>query len=215
VIQNRLAILTLGAVLCASQLSVPVRAGTSDELHPFTHMALIPAGADLNSIRFVSAKMVKVPTGMRYITNADTCAALAYRDPGGSMYCDFAMPASPVEAYQVTYSYRGQPLASDEYGNRSFQFEVFFRPEELPPALRNALAAGKLSRTQIAEDFTVKTSLEPVERTVIDNRRSSFCNAIVKDGLWKLTDPNCRDQVSYKTSAVEPDYITVQVQPVR
>jgi len=184
------------------------------DLHPFTHFAYIPAGSDLSTIRFEKAKTVEVAIKIRYRTDTDYCAELPFRDPGGSMLCPCSETESLATAYKVTYSFRGQPLASDEYGGRYFFFHVYFRPDELAREVRKALSARKLNRVETADYFTVKTSREAVQRVVIDETRSGFCDAIVRDGLWTDTDPDCLDRINYKTITTPSDYITVRVDPV-
>jgi hypothetical protein len=155
----------------------PVRAGQDTEvrnLQPFTHFTWIPADSDKGTIRFERAKMVQVPTRITYTMNY--CQELAFRDPGGSMYCPYAQTESPAPAYEVTYSYIGRPLASDEYGGRNITFYVYFRPDELAPDVRQALTAKKRDRADLAEYFTVNAFREPVRRIVIDQAQSRFCD---------------------------------------
>jgi hypothetical protein len=121
---------------------------------------------------------------------------------------------SPTTAYQITYSFRGQPLASDEYGNTYFTFHVYFRPDELALEIRNALSTRKLGREDTAGYFMVTTSREPVQRVVIDEARSGFCGTVLRDGSWILADPDCPDRINYKTITIPSDYITVRVDPV-
>jgi hypothetical protein len=185
-----------------------------EDLHPFTHFALIPAGSDLRTIRFENAKTVEVPTKIIYTTDTDYCAELAFRDPGGSMYCRRMQTESPTTAYEVTYSFRGQPLASDENGNTHFTFHVYFRLGELAAEVRNALSTRKLGRADTAGYFTVTTSRELVQRVVIDGARSHFCDTILRDGSWTDTDSDCQDRIYYKTIATASDYIRVRVDPV-
>jgi len=224
--------LTLGALLCGGLLGSCFRAQAADnetgvvtydpsslkvqvqDLHPFTHFALLPAGSDVRTIRFENAKTVEVATKIIYTTDTDYCAELAFRDPGGSTYCQRMQTESPTAAYEITYSFRGQPLASDEYGNTHFTFHVYFRPEDLAPEVRNALSTRKLGRAETAGYFTVTTSRETIQRVVIDETRSNFCDAILRDGSWTLADPDCLDRISYKTITTPSDYISVRVDPV-
>jgi hypothetical protein len=130
------------------------------------------------------------------------------------MYCPYTEDESPAPAYEVTYSFKGQPLASDEYGDRYFTFQVYFRPEELPPGLRRALSIGKMKRSELTTYFNVATSRPAVRAAVIDEANSSFCDGNYMDGNWIQRDPNCKDKVSFKTVTKPSDYITVQVDPV-
>jgi hypothetical protein len=83
------------------------------DLRPFTHAALIPVGADLSSIRFQGVKVVTIATKSRTAADQRHCDEVALRDPGGSLYCPFVQPEAFTRAYQVTYSFDGEPLTSD------------------------------------------------------------------------------------------------------
>jgi hypothetical protein len=130
------------------------------------------------------------------------------------MFCPYTEDASPMPAYEVVYSFTGQPLASDEYGNRYFTFQVYFRPEELSPGLRRALSIGKMKRSELATYFNVATSRPAVRAAVIDEANSSFCDGNYIDSNWIQKDPKCKDKVSFKTVTKPSDYITVQVDPI-
>ncbi len=184
------------------------------DLTPFTHTADIPADSDLTSIRFESAKTVQVPTKVRSTTDTDYCAELAFRDPGGSRNCPGKEYESFATAFQVTYSYSGPPLVSDEFGNSNFTFQVFFQPEELDPQARKAILERKLSREEVGSYFVVKTLRESFVRFVVDEARSSICEKKPKDGLWVPVDSNCHDALQYKVVAVPSDYVTIRVDPV-
>jgi hypothetical protein len=185
-----------------------------EDLHPFTHVTSIPATTDPQTIKFERVKAAKVFTKVKSTMDPGYCENLQFRGTGGSMYCPHTQATSPAPAYEVTYSYTGQPLASDEYGNRYFTFQVYFRPEELAPAVRRALSVGKMNRADLATYFNVTTSRQPVRATVIDRANSSFCDLHIVDGSWTPNDPKCRDNVRFKTVTVLSDYITVQVNPV-
>jgi hypothetical protein len=184
-----------------------------EDLHPFTHLAFISADSDLESIRFEKVKATKVFTERKSTMDPGYCYDLQFRDPGGSMYCPYVQEESPALAYEVTYSFTGQPLASDEYGNRNFTFQVYFRPEELPQALQTAISRGKVKRAELATYFNVATSRLPVRSAVIDEANSSFCDGNYMDGNWIQKDPKCQDKVSVKTVTIPSDYITVRVEP--
>ena len=77
--------------------------------NPFTHVARIPANADLASIQFRGAKHVSVPTKVRVVQDPSYCEELAFREPGGSMYCPYTKTEAPAPAYEVTYSYTANP----------------------------------------------------------------------------------------------------------
>ena len=130
------------------------------------------------------------------------------------MYCPYTEDQSPAAAYRVTYSYRGQPMASDEYGNTYYTFSVYFRPEELSPVVREALAKPKVSKADAAEYFDLTTDRTPIRQVVIDDAASTFCGGnFVKGGLWTHTDSKCQDKIVYNTITAPSDYITVKVDP--
>ena len=186
------------------------------DLHPFTHVAYIPADANLSSIKMEGIKAVKVATRLRSVTSSTSYCEYQYRfaEPGGSMYCPQITNESAVPAYQVSYSFKGQPMASDEYGNTSFTFSVYFRAGELDPALLRALSSGSVSRTAAAEFFQLASSRGSVPQTVIDRAKSKFCDGTYVDGNWIHTNPKCEDAVAYKVIAVPSPYIAVKVNPV-
>jgi hypothetical protein len=117
----------LDNVITAAPASGPVT--QTQNLNPFSHVALIPANADLKSIQFEKIRPVKVPTAIRYTMDAHQCELISSPDPGGSVACQYAQTESPVPAYEANYSYSGEPLASDEQANRKYTFAVYFRPE--------------------------------------------------------------------------------------
>jgi hypothetical protein len=185
-----------------------------EDLQPFTHLALIPAGSEKGTIRLERAKMVQVATRITYAMNSAYCEELAFRDPGGSMYCPSIHTGSPATAYELTYSYIGQPLVSDEYADRKFTFAVYFRPDELASQVRQAFTEKKQGRADLAGYFTVTALNEPVRRIVIDEAKSRFCNGNFVDGLWTRSNATCKDEI-YTTAIDGPsDYITVKVDPV-
>ena len=184
------------------------------DLHPFTHLASIPASSDPAKIKIEKVKATRVFTKEKTIVDPGYCKDLSFRDPGGSMFCPYTEDASPTPAYEVIYSFKGQPLASDEYGNRYFTFQVYFRPEELSPGLRRALSIGKMKRAELATYFNLTTSRTPIRAAVINQAKSSFCDGNYVDGNWIQKDPNCKDKVSFKTVTRPSDYITVRVEPI-
>jgi hypothetical protein len=143
------------------------------DLHPFTHFASIPASSDPAKIKFEKVKATRVFTEEKTIVHPGYCKDLPFRDPGGSMFCPYTEDTSPTPAYEVMYSFKGQPLASDEYGNRYFTFQVYFRPEELPATLRRALSTGKMKRAELATYFNVEKSRTPVRAAVIASTNPS------------------------------------------
>jgi hypothetical protein len=210
------AIIAVGTSAVASA-EVRTSAGNGDvvestNLHPFTHVAAIPMGPSLSSVRIESIKLVKVATKRRTVTNDRYCN-LPWMEPGGSMACQRTADEAPMPAYRVTYSYRGQPLASDEYANTYFTFSVYFRPDEIGPRLREMVAFGKVKRADLEEFFQLGTSRESVQQTVIDPANSAFCDGNYVDGNWIRTNPKCGDRVVYHTVAAASPYISVRVDP--
>lgn len=192
----------ISATLLSLGLYLPsVRAGES---------AYIPAGVDPGSIRLEKVRLVNV----RAVTYSAQPCEVAFRDPGGSSVCPQARDEAAVAAYEATYSYAGPPLASDQSAGGSFSFSVRFRPDELPPDTKRAMAFGKLSRSDAAAYFTLTTSHGLASRTAIDGRQSRLCPGRIADGQWTHTDPACHDEVVYRAVATPSDYLTVTVEPV-
>ena len=127
------------------------------------------------------------------------------------MYCQRITDESSEPAYRVTYSYRGQPMASDEYNNPYFTFSVYFRPTEISPRLRDMLSLGKIRRATVAELFEVTTSTDFIQQVAIDDAKSTFCDGNYLDGNWIHTNPKCEDRLAYKKVASPYPYITVRV----
>ena len=98
------------------------------------------------------------------------------------MYCRYTQPEALSVAYRVTYSYQGQPMASDEYGSTDFTFSVYFRPEELSPDIRETLGKHKISKTNAAAYFDLNIYRAPVRNVVIDKAMSTFCAGNFVDG---------------------------------
>ena len=223
---------TLGAALCGGLLSPSLRAEPLEkqsraasspvslgvqveDLHSFTRLAYIPASSDLKTIRFEKAKIVELPTKVTWTTDTEYCAELAiFRDPGGSMECPRRRTGSLTAAYAITYSYRGQELASDEFAIGHLVFQVYFRPDELGSTLRSALANRGLSRAEKASYFKVTTSRENVQQVLIDTGKSALCDTVLLDGVWISAGPDCQERIEYKVITTPSDYIAVRVDPV-
>jgi len=184
-----------------------------EALRPFTHVADIPKGSDIASIRFESVKLVWVATESKSTTDLSACEEASDIEPGGSMYCPSTQLQSPAPAYQVTYSYLGQPMGSDEYGNGHFTFSVYYRPDELSPAAWKKLSGHKMAKADAAGFFELTTSRAPVREVVIDEAASTFCDGNYVDGLWTHTDSKCEDKIHSKTIAALSSYVTVKVDP--
>jgi hypothetical protein len=180
------------------------------DLHPFTNVASIPAGADLSSIRFAGVKTVNVAT--KRVSNGRYCEDS--QEPGGSMYCPSAKDLSPMPAYRITYSYDGPAMPSDEYGSTHFAFSVYLHPDQLDPAIREAISARRLNPADAAAHFKLTTYREPVTRVVIDKQNSTFCDGAYMDGSWSHADSKCEDKIAYKTVAEASTYVSVKIDPV-
>ena len=201
------------AVLSARPPAVDRRSVTPIDLDPFTHLARIPMGFDPSSIRFHGVKTVMVPTELVSTMAPRYCEEAALREDS-SMYCPQIRPDAFTRAYQVTYSFQGQPLGSDEYGGTYFTFSVYFRPDELSPAMRAAISAREKAHADVAPIFDITTSREPRRQVVIDDANSTFCAGNYNmDGLWVHSDPKCQDTVTYKTIMVPSEYVTLKVEP--
>lgn len=184
-----------------------------EEVNPFTHFAYIPEGADLSSIRLEGVKTVKVATQKKSTTDVRYCEEVMRGDPGGSMYCPYTQFQSPSTAWQVTYSYYGQPMASDEYGNSYFTFSVYLRPNELSLTARKKLSEHRIVKADAASLFEFSTYRDPVRRVVIDDAASTFCDGNFVDGVWMHMDAKCEDEIKYTTITAPSTYITVRVDP--
>lgn len=119
-----------------------------------------------------------------------------------------------MAAYQISYSYDGPPMPSDEYGSTRFAFSVYLHPEQLDPAVREAISARHLNPADAAAHFKLATYRESIPRVVIDKQNSTFCDGAYKEGSWTHTNPKCEDKLIYKTVAEPSSYVTVRVDPV-
>jgi hypothetical protein len=209
-----LAIIMLGAMAAPARPASTTGRDAVEitDLQPFAHVAYLPAGSDLSSIKIESIKAVKEAAKRRSITIQQFCAA-PWSEPGGSMYCQRTTDESSEPAYRVTFSYTGLPMASDEYGSRYFTFSVYLRPTEISPGLRDMLSAGKNSQARVAELFEIATSTDAIQQVVIDEANSTFCDGISVDGNWIHTNPACEDRIAYKKIVSPSPYITVRVDP--
>jgi hypothetical protein len=207
--------ISLGFALSAMADGLALKTSVKvQELHPFTHLASIPAGADPSSFKFESVKLVSVATQSKSVIDERGCDEATQRDPGGSIDCSYTAFQALSPAYEVTYSYLGQTMAADEYGSNHFTFSVYLRPEELSPAVQQALSEHKMGKAAAAGFFELNTSRDSVRQVRIDELASKFCNGNFLDGSWMHTDSKCDDQISYKTITAPSSYITVKVDPV-
>jgi hypothetical protein len=205
-------------VMIGSALALLASAATADQnliiikdLDPFTHVVRIPADADLSSIRFEKARLVKIPTKVKFAENARYCEQLAFRDPGGSLYCPAAALEGATPAYEITYSYDGPPMSSDEFGGKHFTFRAYFRPEDFSAATRKMFSGEKAVRSDLAAVFHLATARDPERRLVIDEANSRFCEGNYVDGAWQRKDPKCNETINYQTVTAPSDYLTIQI----
>ena len=184
----------------------------STDRNPFTHVAYIPADADQSSIRFAGFRAVKLPTRTSSTMDERYCEDVLHRDPGGSMYCPLVGHEGYTLVYEVSYSYDGPPLPSDEYGGRHFAFSVYFRPEEFSLREQEALLQRK-GAVNGTRSFQLSTHREFEPRVVVDQANSVFCEGSFVEGLWVHTDAKCKDTIRSKTITVPSGFITVRVEP--
>ena len=156
--------------------------------------------------------MVKVATERRSVTNPHYCDQ-TWSEPAVPMSCPWITDESRVPAYRVTYSFRGQPMPSDDFGNTYFTFSVYFRPDEIDPGLRQALSARTISRTDASKYFKFTTSRDFIQQLVINEVKSTFCDENRNDGNWTHTRPKCESSVIYKQVSSAAPNITVKVEP--
>jgi hypothetical protein len=180
------------------------------DLQPFTNVAYIPEDADPSSFHFESIKRVSIPT--RSLSTADPRACdQAALEPGGSMFCPFVQFIAPAPAYRITFSFTGQPMASDEYANPHFTFSVYLHPEELSATVRRAVDERRLGRDEAASLFKLSTSRELVRRVALDEPNSTRCEGTYIDGSWTLRDQACEDKLAYRTVSAPSSFLTVKV----
>jgi len=211
-------------LLCSQALRADTRTGAAagalkpvgnetctqiEPLHPFTHETQIPANADMASIRFARIKSVRVATEVILNEDQDYCREVSGGDPGGSEFCPEVEFAGFVPAYEVTYSYTGPPLSSDEHANKEFTFSVDFRPDELDQKQREELSEGK--RVAAAEWFFLTKSRPINKRAAIDDAVSTFCPGHHVDGNWVHDDPACPDHIRFHVITEPSDFMTIRV----
>src|SRR5579864_5726847 len=138
--QKTMSSIGIAAALLASAATAQTLA-TGADTDRFSHTAQISSGADVSSIKLQRVKLVRIYARSQSNAANSRCEEeQKFRDPGGSLYCPATIVKTPEQAYEVTFSYSGEPLASDEYGNRFFKFSVYFRPEELSESVRQAIS---------------------------------------------------------------------------
>ena len=156
--------------LAASILVAPMSAA-SERQPALTHVAFIPEGSDLNSVRFEKVKTLKIRA-----TAADTesCEDLAAREHrSASAACPQAGAMTSV--YEVTYSYSGQPMASDEYGNRHFTFRSTSGPTNCLRRCERPFpaTASRSARTWLLPSPSARTTKASRQRPLATSRSGS------------------------------------------
>jgi len=179
----------------------------------FTHSAYLPANADVTTIRFERMRIVKVPATIDYPIDPAECQELVTGGLWRASGCTYNTIPTSVEAVEITYSFKAQPLASDEFANRTFEFSVYFRPEELPANLQKALSGTKPSRSETAAYFAVNIHRNSVKGIKVDRAKSRFCRGTFIDGAWTLADTGCKDKISWARVNMPSDEITVIIEP--
>ena len=165
---NRLMMAGSALALLASLANAGQDLITVKDLNPFTHVVRLPGGADLSSIRFEQAKLVKVPTRVTSVENAP--------------------------AYEITYSYDGPAIASDEFS-----------------AATRKMLEKKAARSDLAAVFHLTSSREPARRVAIDEADSRFCEGNYVDGAWQRRDTQCNEIVKYQTVTSPSEYATIRI----
>lgn len=196
----------------SARVATPVKAGETvqiNDLRPFTHIAYIPSGADLSSIKIENAKVVNVATKVRSVTDAHNCAE---GEDGNAPSCTRTAYESYVPGVRVTYSYIDESTPWEGYGT-TYSFSVYFRMDEMNPGLRRALAKGKIGRNAAAEMFEVSTARGLAQEDEIDEANSTLCDGYYVDDHWMHADPKCEDRVTYRKVASPSPYITVKIDP--
>lgn len=212
-----LAIVASGSAASAAEAekrhpSAPADQVELTDLEPFTHVAYIRAGVSPSSIRIEGIKAMNVATKRRIVTSTRYCNQ-PWSDPGGSMGCQSIRDESYVPAYRVTYSYSdwSSVMVSDEYRNTYFTFDVYFRPDEISPALREILSSRKIKKAELGEFFALTTSWGTRQEVVVDQAKSTLCDGNYMDGNWVRTNPKCEDRIAYKKVTNPSPYIAVKV----
>ena len=190
--------------------SVPTRGSEVEQisdLQPFSHIAYIPADADLSTIRIDTVKMVKVATKLRTVSNTRDCDDW----PGNRADCIRTTFDSRVPALRVTYWYKAPSTAPEESGDAYYTFSVYFRADEIRPGLLQALSTGKVRGSAAAELFEISTTRASIQQEVIDEANSTFCDGYYLDSGWVHSNPRCEDRVTYRQVASRSPHISVKV----
>jgi len=198
------------AVAQTTTASVPTAGAEVEQisdLQPFTHIAYIPADADLSTIRIDTVKMVKVATKLGTVSNTRDCDDW----PGNPADCIRTRLESRVPALRVTYWYKAPSTTPEESVDAYYTFSVYFRADEIRPDLFRALSAGEVGRSAAAELFEVSTTRASIQQGVIDEANSTFCDGYYLDSDWVHSNPRCEDRVTYRQVASLSPYISVKV----
>jgi len=169
---------------------------------PFARSVYLPASADVSSIRLEKVRKVKVDATIKYGFDPAQCQELVTGELWRSTGCVYKTIQTTVAAFEVIYSYTGEPLASDEYANRTFTFGVYFRPEDLSEELQNALSGRRLSRSQAAQYFVVSIQRNSPTGAPLDPLPSHPCET-----------RGCKDSATYAGVSTTADEITAVIEP--
>jgi len=182
-------------LFCAAILLASVSAVANNQIvniqASFTNVAYLPASTDVGSIRFEQLRMVKIPADLNYGIDATQCQELVTGQLWQSSSCSYSTIHTTVPAVEVIYSFTAAPLASDEYANRTFEFSVYLRPEDLPEALQKVHSGRKLTRSEEARYFAVNIRRDAVPETATnpgseagDALDPAEIAVVIKPGNW-------------------------------
>jgi hypothetical protein len=196
--------LSLVAIAAAAQTQTKI-----EKINPFTRVAYVPFGTDLSTIKFDNVKAVKTDT--EKVSTWDEYACRETVD-GPSAFCPSVNYDKPVPAYRITYYF--ETITPDDSGDIYSSIEFYLAPSELTPALTAKLAVLKtLSKAERAKLFTLAFNQSPVQKDVVDEVNSKFCDGYYTDSGFTKYDDKCQDQLAYKTITTNPDDVTVVLTP--
>jgi hypothetical protein len=188
--QRILALCAFGLAGCAEAAASP-----RTPVNPFVTVQQIAADAHGFAIRDIVP--VKVPTSM--VPGKSCLASDEYaRDCGHTSYYDYR------DAYrvEVTYQSKATSVASDEYPHGDNWDTDFVLPVEAldPSAVAAARAVSGTKR------LTALQGLASLEATTLSVDRSVLVaecpSELVWETGWRRIDPNCKDQVATRRTAI-------------
>lgn len=184
-------------VLCAFALAgcAEVAASPRTPVNPFVTVQQVAADAHGFAIRDIVP--VKVPTSM--VPGKSCLASDEYaRDCGHTSYYDYR------DAYrvEVTYESKDTSVASDEYPHGDKWNTDFVLPAEALDA-RAIAAARAVSGAKRATALQGLASLEATTFSVDRSVLIAECpSELVWETGWRHIDPNCKDQVTTRRTAI-------------